>query len=161
MELRRRVVAAAATCGLVAAVGCAHEPSVVARQPSTFQSEMPRTPDEVSEAEICRSLDGARFGLQDTTDGVLLTIGPTDRTDLFSVHHGARQLERALTGPSYLIKATPEEGDCDLADVARQRPGSVIVEQTSEGARVRIRSTDPARVDAIRRDVRDFIDELD
>ena len=160
MELRRRVVAAASICGLVAALGCAHEPSVVAR-PSTFQSEMPPTPDEVSEAEICRSLDGARFGLQDTTDGVLLTIGPTDRTDLSSVHNGARQLERALTGPSYLIRATPEEGDCDLADLARQRPGSVVVEQTSEGARVHIGSTDPARIEAIRRDARDFIDELD
>lgn len=161
MELRRRVVAAASTCGLVAAVGCAHEPSVVARPTSTFQSEMPPTPDEVSEAEVCRSLDGARFGLQDTTDGVLLTIGPTDRTDAFSIHNGTRQLERALTGPSYLITATAEEGDCDLDDLVRQRPGSVIVQQTSQGARVRIGSTDPARAEAIRRDVRDFIDELD
>ena len=107
------------------------------------------------ESDVCRSLSGARFEVTDVADGALVIMRPTLQTDIYALHDGSKDLERALGRPDRLIAPNDARRGCGLREIANHHP-SAIVERTSAGVRVRVSTADPTQVEALRGDVRRF-----
>ena len=122
-----------------------------------FQSEL-SVPSVVREETVCKSLEGARFDVEDVAGGVLITIRPAGDADLDDVHAGARYLDAALNRAGNMVPSRAGEQDCDLDDLAVQTAGATF-ELTSRGARVRIAAA-PEALEDLREEARDFVDEL-
>ena len=114
----------------------------------------------VRERDVCAPLEDALFVVEDVPGGVLISIRPSATTDLLNVHDGARELGIALTRPDRLVEASGADDSCDLPELAAHDV-RVVVDRSSEGARVRITTRDAARLADLRRDARELVDELE
>jgi len=115
--------------------------------------------DTVREAEICTRLRDAAVSVLDVPGGVVIELRPTELASWDSLQRGADELERAFRPSARVVTAVGSARRCDLRGVAEHRVRA-RVERSQAVVRVHLSTLDSKDVDSLRRDARDFAEEL-
>jgi len=108
-----------------------------------------------SERDLCAALlVGVKLHVEDVQGGAVIAIKPRSSADFPLLQRRAQQVGQRLEQSA----GTAASGaTCELFTIVRGGAAAVVSE-TPEAVRILITTTDPSRVRALRKQVRDFVD---